>query len=982
MNLFVKVSLSVFMLLSIAQASDEINDSLIDKLEVVYKNLAPSDPQRVVISLRLADLISEKARKIGQLEFDKMGAFGKESEALREKALKIYNSVLPNLEGSQKSRVLLQMGYLSELLQDANQAQKYFSEVAAVTSDQKVKGEAFLALAENFYRLRQYTQAIEAYQKSLGLPIERKGYAQFRLAWSYYNLGDVTRAVNEIMALLENPERLKPVQSASNSDLDIDFLNEVARDAATFLARRGKLTKAEIEKFHLLIKKGNSDEHLQHLGFEAQRLGQMQDVILIWSYFYSNQNNPILRSQAQSYLAEGYMATNQKSLVLPALKASLEEWGGVPGGCLDSVCAEIRKKNRTLIINWHKSEKLKPSAELLSCYQAFYSVHQEDFEMGEWMASLMGETGDLESSQKTYFALALSQKDSEARERLLLLALETAERSSNQELKQEARSKYLQYSLAKKQQWAVTYQYNKHFYDIKNFSEAQARLKAFALNSLPPQDLRLQSAHLYLDVLAEQQLDDMVVQAANEFSNLFAQNKMEFAKIQNKAVLNYVKKLGLDHASVALKVLEQNVQFEAFDPSDKVIYFKNKIVLYTKLKKLPEARQAIDQMFKLEKLEGSDLAWAKTQRLNLAEAAFDFDEAYLALKEVPSKTADYYLKLALFSEVTKKDDPHFYLVKAFELSKDNDIKKTLFFDILESSENPLTWIEKNLSWLQSLDTDSVGRAFVIAYKLKKDSSCIKKGLAVTAKSNSAWANLIWRYQFLSDLGRELEGLQKMSVASSSDKALQKSIKDRVATLNRVEQKAQVAVEKKDWSSQLIVLSTLATENKRFYDELMSLPIPEGFSDDESNQYMAILTARANPFLQKSTLLEEKTKALWSVAGWDQDYIETVQRRPETSELLKLELTLLERLAVDEAIKSKVSQVTKVMNSVSLSKVKSAEAFELNEKLTQLRSEVKASPSDYQKQVQLAQYERLAGNTRLADYLEARLKSLETQGGLE
>jgi hypothetical protein len=253
---------------------------------------------------------------------------------------------------------------------------------------------------------------------------------------------------------------------------------------------------------------------------------------------------------------------------------------------------------------------------------------------------------------------------------------------------------------------------------------------------------------------------------------------------------------------------------------------------------------------------------------------------------------------------------------------------------------------------------------------------------VTAKSNSAWANLIWRYQFLSDLGRELEGLQKMSVASSSDKALQKSIKDRVATLNRVEQKAQVAVEKKDWSSQLIVLSTLATENKRFYDELMSLPIPEGFSDDESNQYMAILTARANPFLQKSTLLEEKTKALWSVAGWDQDYIETVQRRPETSELLKLELTLLERLAVDEAIKSKVSQVTKVMNSVSLSKVKSAEAFELNEKLTQLRSEVKASPSDYQKQVQLAQYERLAGNTRLADYLEARLKSLETQGGLE
>jgi len=963
----------------VSKATLDISDALTKKLEVIYKNLAPNDPQRVVISLRLADLISERARKVGQLEFDKTGAFGSDSESLRERALKIYGSVVSSLEGAQKDRVLLQMGYLSELLQDADRAQKYFSEVARVTLDQKVKGEAYLALAENFFRSRQFPLALEAYQKSLSLPIERRGYAQFRQAWTYYNLGEIEKASSELQGLLNSPESLQPVQSQSNSDVDVDFLNEVARDAATFLARRSRLSKSDVENFYKLIKRGAVDEHLQHLGFEAQRLGQMNDVILIWSFYYGMSTHPIFRSQAQSYLAEAYLALGQKEQTLIALKTSFDEWLGVSGGCHEVVCKETQKKNRATLISWYQSEKIKPTLSLLEGYQAYNLAHPGDLEMGEWMAALKGELGDLEGSQKTYFNLALSQDAPEQRERLLLLALDAAERLPNAESKQEAREKYLEHSLLKRQHWPVTYQVNMHFYNIKNFSESQVRLKEFIQSQSAPLDLRLQSAHLFLDVLAEQLLDEMVISSAAEFSILFPGNKNEFNKIKNKAALNYVKKLGLDQADKALRVLENYIDSADLDARDKLIYFKNKIVLYTHLKMLPEARQILTQMMRLPFLEPHDLVWAKTERVKLAEAAFDFEEAYIALKDIPSKTSEYYLKLSLFSEVTKRGNSAVYLTRAFELSQDPEFKKAVFFDLLEKVENPNAWIEKNLTWLQSVDSESVGRAFVVAHLRKRDDSLLKRGLIVTSKG-SAWGNLIWRYQFLSDFGKQIETINKMTLRSNTDKVLQQSIRSRVSKLNHIEKLANAAIDKKDWSSQLVVLSALARENKRFYDEIMSLPIPEGLSEEESNQYMVLLSNQAKPFQQKVTLMNDKAKTLWSREGWDKEYLDILKTRPEATQLLKIELDLLAQLATDEEVKARLLVISDSWNQQTSRLGKRDQGSSPDDQLTKLREEVRASPFDYYKQSQLVQAERLAGNLRLADYLEAKLKLAEPVGG--
>jgi len=955
--------------------SSDLNDSLINKFELIYKNLAPGDPQRVAISLRLADLLSEKARRVGQLEFNQTGAFGKQSEELREKALKIYESTLPSLEGSQKSRVLLQMGYLSELVQDSKRAQKYFAEVSSTTSDLKLKGEAYLALADNLFRSKYYLEALDAYNKSLSYPVERKGYAQFRKAWSHYHLGNVSQAVAELQTLISTPDFLRPVQSSSNADIDLDFLNEVAQDAATFLARRGNLTLKDLDSFYKSLTKVNAIEHIRHLGYESQRLGQMTDVLTVWNFIYSIAESPVTRAEAQSFLAEAYLATGQKELAVKALKISLDEWSGVPGGCLDSICVEIQKKNRNLVVNWHKSEKISPTELLFQAYESYCGVHSSDLEMAEWKAQILNALGRHKEAYKEYFTLSLKQPDSEGRERLLLLGLDLAERLSSAEIKQEARVAYLTHSILKKQKWPVTYQINKHFYDIKNFDEARSRIQQFAESPDAPYDLRLLSAHLLLDILAEQQQDEEVINKASQYATMFQKNGSEFKKIQNKAALNYVQKLGLQKAEKALAIIEHSIFVDELDHADRVAYLKNQIVLQTHLKNLARARSFVRLLKATPNLTDDDKKWVNAKRLELAEAAFDFEDALVALKEMPSESVEYYLKLALFAEVTEKESSVPYLTKAFEKTSDVELKKVLFFDLLQKSDAPLAWVEKNVAWLQSVDPDSVGRAFVIVYNKSRDLKSLNRALSLTSE-NSAWLSLIWRYRFLSDFGKQAESLSSMVLNNKTEKSLQKSIKDRIAHLNAIEKIAVAAINKKDWASQVIVLSTLARENKRFFNELMSLPIPDGLTEVESNQYMSLLSKQAEPFQTKANQFSSKASELWANDSWDQDYLTVIKSRPETVELLKLEVSMLSEGELTNSIQARLAKVKDALSD-QINSPRSpslvTNGSDLTQRLNELRSQVKASPFDYQKQIQLIQLERAVGNARLADYLEAKMK---------
>jgi hypothetical protein len=84
-------------------------DLLIEKLEHVYKNLAPSDASKLPVTLRLADLYADRARVASMKELDSGCTVCEAGTQDRAKALRLYQEALPKTPESQRGRVLVQV---------------------------------------------------------------------------------------------------------------------------------------------------------------------------------------------------------------------------------------------------------------------------------------------------------------------------------------------------------------------------------------------------------------------------------------------------------------------------------------------------------------------------------------------------------------------------------------------------------------------------------------------------------------------------------------------------------------------------------------------------------------------------------------------------------------------------------------------------------------------------------------------------------
>lgn len=953
---------------SLALAQGDMQAALIQKLEIVYKNLAPQDPQRPAISLRLADLISEQARVIGQTEFDQTGNFGQTSMDLRIKARQIYSDTLPSLSGSQKARVLLQMGYLSELLQESSKAQASFLQVTQLTTDPSVQGEAQLALAENYFRGRQFAQAIPAYEKALSLPIARKGYALFRKSWSAYNMGQVEQAVQGLERILDTPSFLS-MAGRANNELDLEFLNEVARDYAIFLVKQGDLSAEKVQAFAKRVSKGDLQDHLKQLGFEAQRSGNNAASVVVWRYFYNQSTAPADRVMALTQEAMAQWALQNRVLAKERLEQSLREWASVPGGCLAAVCEESQKLARQMIVNWHQSEKLKPSADLAVLYRAYLSAHGQDIEMSEWLAQIYEAQSKWPEAQAQYLATSQLVKEPAATERLLLLMLAIGEKSNDPLLQSKVWSQYLESTSVRSQYYQVLYLKNKALYDAKNFALAQPALADFAKDEAAPGDLRLLSAHLHLDALAEQKLDQMLIDQSQKYAQSFAKNSSEFINIKNKAILNFVAQVGAQDPSQSLQMMAQNLDSQSLAPTERLVYLKNKAILAEKAGNFALAAQTVLELGQHPEINADDKLWALKKQIWFAELRLDFMGVYEGLKKLEDVSSEHFLKLALFAELAGQN-PEKYFEKVLAQTEDLELKKRIYFELLERKKDQFAWITANRAWLGAKDPDALAKSYVIAQAKLGAGSQLKATLKGIDKK-SAWGSLLWRYQYLQEYQVIEANTRGHQLDVSSDGVMQKTIRARAKLLQDLEKFANQSIQAQDWSAQILTLGAVASENQRFYQDLMSLPMPEGLTPDEESQYMQMLMQQAQPYANKAAEVKAKVTELWQRSSWDKAYQESLEKAPETSPLFALELGLLKAAAENED-QIKIDQIL-----AQMAKPTRLISSEKHQSLASAREQLRANPLDKVAHQNLIHAEREVGNTAMAQYLEMRMQNLDS-----
>ncbi len=187
--------ISIGMFLSIAVGADEY---LIEEMESLKSSLDTSDPDRTILSLRLADLYFDVSIQEAQ---------GEQVIEQRQKAYELYLSVLQGKDGLQKPsgvqaiNIKYQLARVLGKLSRFDEAQKYYLDVfESKYADKKLKRESALALAEYYEEKVHFEMADKYYLAGISLchTVSTCNYVHYKRAWLHYKEVKLESAIEEL----------------------------------------------------------------------------------------------------------------------------------------------------------------------------------------------------------------------------------------------------------------------------------------------------------------------------------------------------------------------------------------------------------------------------------------------------------------------------------------------------------------------------------------------------------------------------------------------------------------------------------------------------------------------------------------------------------------------------------------------------------------------------------------------------------------
>ena len=958
-----------------AATSPSMDDQLIDKMNYVYLHLSPQDSSKLSVTLRLADLLSERARKDSRKELEAGCSPCVAGVKDRQKALSLYKEALPKTDAATRLRVMVQVGHLHDLLGQDEQAVQAYQSVIKDSTDEAVKAESLMALGEMKFKKRQYSASRDYFAQVVKLQnVSQKGYAQYRLAWSEFYLQNNEKAVALLKEQLENP-RLLTRGTGSNQEVDPEFQEEVAHDFVTFAARR-KLKSGELEETFKLLPKKNQLGNIHYLALEQERLGFNEDANKTWLFLIDKQSEPQDRLESLIHLADLYRSLQDRAKAYVYFQKAIELWPEAQKNCAN--CKELKSHLRKTVIGWNEVEKKKPSDELIQAYEKYLSLFPET-DMMVWQGQVAAQAGKDQVAYNSYrsavqnLTVELKNKNVEKKadkekwlEACLLGMIDSAEKLKNADLQKEAYAAYLANSQQKTKTFEVQYQLAHLLYEKGNYEEASKELRELALNPKGNMEWREKSADLALDSLVLLKKEDQLATWSKEFSVALPKKKKEFEEVRRKTILNQsVEQAKAGNDTQALATLAAWNGSEASNDEKKIVY-KNKILLAEKTKNWREARSSVDEYLKLP-LNAEEQKFALSQKAYLAELVLDFPTSLEATQKIPVATAEskseHYLKLALLASLSNKDPNSFYQQY---LKADQDPEKTAIVAkrLIENSNQPKeAW--KNYQSYLSKKPEMYADVLFGLYAKTKDPQWMDLAMKKPEVKNTTSGRLMLQEKILANYQDLKKSFAASQIESKNQAVMAKSLKARMNLIDKAEALGKQAIDDKTWVGQIVTLHMLAEEHKRFYQEVMALPMPQGLSEEEQGQYLGMLSTQAGPHLTKSKDLEAKLQEFWAQKQSFKEFQDSIQSvEGPKSEFLAKQWKMVEAIAPSDLQSYFVVQSKpRGLASVSLAD------------LEQARQSVRENPLTKEPLEKLLQLEKKAGREDMVGYLEKRIENL-------
>ena len=251
---FFWAGLLVVSLCAYPYTSRAADSTLIHDVENLRNSLPLKDPGRKELTLRLADLLFEKAMHTDNgLTTDQLAQTRNRSIRFYQEALTGNNGDYPSVSGPLRLKVLFQ---LARLYTDGNNdaaAKPLWEQLVAQTQFPDLQREAALRLAEAAEKSNHTEEAMKYYRTAISLcgGTDVCSYSHYRLAWRLRDANRLPEAIGELeLALYDSKGQVR---------------EEALRDYISFLSLQPGDGKASMEKIEALSGKLARPELMRQL---------------------------------------------------------------------------------------------------------------------------------------------------------------------------------------------------------------------------------------------------------------------------------------------------------------------------------------------------------------------------------------------------------------------------------------------------------------------------------------------------------------------------------------------------------------------------------------------------------------------------------------------------------------------------------------------------------------------------------------------
>lgn len=952
----------------------ETQDLVISKMERVISTLDRKDPAWNPSQLRLADLLSERARLrfINEVEANCDGCKG--SKADRAKAVRIYEDLLKSVKLNEHGPILFQLAHLYEMSGRTDKAIQLFETIIKDAKAKKISAEIVVrshaGVSDLYFKTQKFQKAYDHGAIALKSKLlQNRGLVIYNMAWSKFNLDQVDKGISTLEDLLKKPALITREKADGVSTYDASFHADILKDLATFYSRR-PITNREIRGFEAFAPKEKLKELLLHFASEADRLGQKQAAYQIYVRYMQQ---PKLTPEER---LEGFVKMAQVNYDRGQTKRSTEDFAVAAAEfrktCSEEKkCEQLKKTMKHYVTELHRSKTYNPDADLLNAYVTYYQTFPEDIDMAKRGAYVAQELEKYAVAIQFYRAVIESKETSpKAREQALNDAISAAEKSRSPSLQMAAYQNYLDVLPKGERAFEVRYQMAYLSYQQKKMKDAASSFHILAIDKEGSAELRKKSADLSLDAAAQLKDEELLEGWAWEYAELYPKARVEYETIARKALMNRVARIANDPKSSSgdnARALDQvlKAKIASATSAEKILHYTNQSILARKAGNDGVYIQSLQALMATPGLSEAKKEETEAQLVSYFEKKLDFKRAYaLASKMKFTKISpkERELKLGTMADLAGLR-PERHYKNALQLGLRGQSVLSIRARLVLLSGNPVRELKAQAPELRR-SPSLLNETTLLVYARTGDKKGLKPVLAMRELSRQSAPNFINKQDFYSQLESFRGRISNHQLSAKNDRAMQTSIKTRVKLLKEADTLLAESLRYKDVTAQILALNLVAKENDRMVHELVSLPVPPKLTEQEKQQYLGILKQQSRPYLVKAKTAEQKTMEIWdhspALTQLLRDYN---SGRPELKKLLQRELQLLAQVPNGGKLQS---GITTALNSDTLSQ----------SDLVSARNTVSQNPDNVRDIENLKNIETKIGHPLMPAYLEARLTQLQ------